>query len=217
MTVLGIFDMTKAFKISEKQRMIITVFSLVSLVVFYSNGNLTEEYCLPFLSWSLSKEISYLRSKEKKHLSQYAFLYGVTFSVCLLTRITNAAPVCVMVALIAVRLMVTGEWKNLGWNILMFLMGFFIITIPFVIYFAMKHGLYEAIYGTLLYNFAYASSGKSSFFATLNVKSGLIAIFNYSILFGMLFIGIFILFKNKVLGVAYILVAVSCLFVCLSG
>ena len=40
-------------------------------------------------------------------------------------------------------------------------MGSGIVIIPFVIYFALKRGLYECIYGTLLYNFEYAEGRKS--------------------------------------------------------
>lgn len=217
-TVLGIYDMTKAFELSEKARVAITLFSLVALSIFYSNGNLTEEYCLPFLSWSLSKEVAYLRGRIKIHKPQYALLYGMTFSVCLLTRITNAVPICFLVLVIAIWLIINKEWKNLSQNIFMFLLGCVVMTMPFILYFILHECLEEAIYGTLLYNFEYLASEKSVFFDQLTLKTSLVAIVNYSIVLGVLLVGGWKLLKNRLLGIAYLVVGGASLYLdCLSG
>lgn len=127
-------------------------------------GDGTEEFVLPLLCasfylmhcWSLKAT----NGKEKRHAPRAAFLYGLTFSFCFLTRLTNAVGVCAGVLVITVFLIANKEFLNLAHNAAAFLLGVATLLLPFVIYFQSKGILYDAFYGTFLYNLDYA--GKSN-------------------------------------------------------
>ena len=160
-TMLGILDMLDLFELSDLKKAIVLFLTFSALTQFYEGGNLTEEYCLPFLCWSFSKELHFLSNDEDNHRPEYAALYGITFGVCLLTRLTNAATICPGIVMIGFALISRRKWRDLLSNALMFIVGIFVISIPFVVYFANKGALEEAIYGTIGYNLAYAANSKS--------------------------------------------------------
>ena len=47
----------------KKKSVILTIISLLILNMYFGIGNLTEEYCLPFLLWSFYFAIKYLRNQ----------------------------------------------------------------------------------------------------------------------------------------------------------
>lgn len=72
-----------------------TVFlAMFFLFLNYGEGNLTEEYCLPFICASVYYIYIYFNEEHHQHSPKAAFLYGVTFCVCFYARVTN----CVLVA-----------------------------------------------------------------------------------------------------------------------
>lgn len=157
-SMCGIYKILKLFY-EKKRSVILTIFCLLVFNVYFSEGNLTEEYCLPFLIWSFYFSIKYLRNKkseEQEHKSMYAFLYGITFMICALTRLTNALPLCTMIIILFVVMVRKKQWKAIIKNILFFIMGSLIILIPFIIYYIQVDAIYEMIYATFLYNIKYA-------------------------------------------------------------
>lgn len=146
-------------QLTEKYSLFLTIICIGVLSFFYEGGNLSEEYCLPFLIWSLYFVILYLQDdKNYEHKPCYAFLYGITFMVGVLTRITNAMPICCGILIIFIRLIINKKWKNVLYNALMFFLGNVILLLPFIIYFLYKNALYEMVYGTIIYNFKYAAN-----------------------------------------------------------
>lgn len=134
----------------------LTVFHLSQLV---AGGNTIEQYILPLLMlaymyiWDWSVRAN---SRDKvAHSPTFAFLYGVIFSVSMLTRLTNAIGVCVAFGLILCYLIKMKEWKNVGCNIIAFFLSFIIVTTPFLAYFYIHEGLYEWFYATILFNIDY--------------------------------------------------------------
>lgn len=141
---------------------------LLPVVSFAANtwgGNCVEEYALPLMALSYMFIYKWLLDVENEkattHPWIYAFVYGLTFSFCLLTRLTNALGLCAAVAIISIWLMVKGSWKNLGANILAFLAGVAFLIVPFMAYFASKGALYDMWYGTILYNLDYAAASNN--------------------------------------------------------
>ena len=47
------------------------------------------------------------------------------------------------------------KWLNLFHNAISFIIGFLVLSVPFVVYFWAKGALYEMWYGTILYNIDY--------------------------------------------------------------
>lgn len=136
--------------------------ALVYLARTFDEGNMTEEYSLPFLAVSLWLAVRYCKKCEqaKKPLPHpwgYAVVYGLSFGAILMLRVTSAVSLCCFVLVICIRLIAARRWKNLGANALGFLGGFAAATGPFAVYFAAKGALADALYGTLWYNVFYAT------------------------------------------------------------
>ena len=133
---------------------------LLSLFSLYDQGNLVEEYCLPFLAISFYLQYKwlnlYIENRQIVHQPIYAAFYGATFAVCLLTRLTNALGLCGGVAFITIFLLLHRQYKNLGNNILAFVFGSSLIVIPFVVYFYLHDALRDMWNGTFLFPLKYS-------------------------------------------------------------
>lgn len=232
--MLGILDMFSLFELSDLKRVIVVFLTFSALTLFYEGGNLTEEYCLPFLCWSFSKELHFLNGDGDKHRPEFAALYGITFGVCLLTRVTNAATICSGIAMIGFILIWRREWRNLMNNAVMFIVGVSLVLIPFVVYFANRGALEQAIYGTIGYNLAYAVNSKSQAESTLlriltseglNWKGRLVECIAYSCRWMSYLLGCAISIKllldknkkSKLRGIFYLLSILAIAAVCLTG
>lgn len=160
-TILGILNINLLYY-SLKQAVIMTFFSLLPLSYIYEGGNLTEEYLLPFLSFSFYYILQWVtefeRSKKTTHFPFYAFLYGIVLGLSLMSRLTNALSLCAAVAIIAFTLLYNKEYKNLILNASAFLIGFGLSVIPFLFYFHYHHALAEMWKATFLYPIEYASN-----------------------------------------------------------
>ena len=134
--------------------------SLLGLSYIYEGGNLTEEYLLPFQTLSFLFIIKWIDHCERdihtKHISWHAGVYGMTLAVSLFSRLTNALPLCATVAVIAVTLLLNHAYRNLVSNILGFTLGFFVIALPFILYFHNKNALSEMWNATFVHAFKYA-------------------------------------------------------------
>ncbi len=163
--LIFLFKIAKLEVKSNWKCLFFTVITLLFLGLIYSGGNMTEEYCLPFITASLYFTLVYLKKyvddKVTKHSIKYAFVYGISFAVCFLTRVTNAVGICVGILLILIILIKEKEGKNIFENALGFLIGFLAIFVPFAVYFAKKNAFYEMLEGTILFNLKYATNSAS--------------------------------------------------------
>ena len=159
-SLIAVYCICKLY-FSTKKSVIISVISLFILNVYYEGGNLTEEYCLPFLMWSAYFFVRYVNRQDKSvvtHNKWFAFFYGITFAVCALTRITNAMPLCAMVFVIAVYMLFQKQYMEILKNALALILGIIVMVLPFALYFIKNGALDEVIYATFTYNFRYAES-----------------------------------------------------------
>lgn len=171
-------------------------------------GGCVEEYMLPWLAGSYYAIWKWVNSIENKgihyHPSRYAFLYGVTFAFALLTRLTNALGICAAIAIIIGYLVCKKKWLNLFHNAISFIIGFLVLSVPFVVYFWAKGALYEMWYGTILYNIDYLTESDRG------LKSIIDLLIIYRDTWLLLFLSIALLCINKTKK----LVALT--FVCIS-
>ncbi len=147
--------MTLQYLSSQSATYCVVVIILLFLCSSYNGGNLTEEYCLPFISISIYFQIGFLNKKVKQHNPFYSAIYGISFAICLCTRATNAIMICSGVLIIYILLLKSKLFKNLVINILFFVAGALAICLPFVLYYHLHDGLYEAFYCTILANIEY--------------------------------------------------------------
>ncbi|WP_155831416.1 glycosyltransferase family 39 protein [Butyrivibrio sp. LC3010] len=159
-SILAIFKiLSRSFK-----EVFAAILSICVIIVFacnYEFGNLCEEYANPFLIICLYFVSEWLDKKTKKkpdHNPMWALFYGITFGFCFMSRLTNSIAVCMAVFFIIIYLVKNGAWVSLIKNAIAFICGTALVTIPFVLYFAIKGCSYEFWYGTLLYNISYASN-----------------------------------------------------------
>lgn len=175
-TFMFLYKISRLFT-NEKKSMLVVLASYLILTITYGGGNFTEEYSLLFIVSSLFFGLKYLNGydeKEKstwKHPAKYAFVYGMSFMAILLMRVTSAIAICCLVFTILCILLWKKEIKNLVKNIVVFLGGAFLFLLPFAVYFYKQDSLYDMLFGTIIYNFLYASN------ATLSITKGLLLCF----------------------------------------
>ncbi|MBM6699633.1 hypothetical protein H7U32_04750 [Bifidobacterium pullorum subsp. saeculare] len=136
---------------------------LWALFLSGTTWNMTENYCLPFLAasiWLIIRTINRTQAGQPIRIPLWeAIIHGLAFSVCFLTRVTNAIPTCIGVLILAILLIMRKQWKTLGVCIAGFLTGFLILAAPFAIYFAANNAFQDFLYGTILYNISYGAGG----------------------------------------------------------
>ena len=134
--------------------------------------DLIEPLCLPFLAVSLLIAVRWFKQCDNNHGSVvpwwHPFVYGLSFSVCLLSRLTNALSVCVGVLVIAIMLLRWNQWTALLKCVLSFIVGVALPLIPFCVYFAAHHAFYDFVYGTVLFNISYAGNSESLLSSQIN-------------------------------------------------
>ena len=154
----------KFSRLATKQRNILwgSVLSIIALIFYanvYCSGNSVQEYCVPFIVASVYYIVEFLAGgKNKKHPLKYAFLYGITIGICLMSQATNAILVVAGVLAIAVSLLAQKEYKNFWQNVGLGLVGIVTVVTPFVVYFAACGAFGELIYATITYNIEYAGN-----------------------------------------------------------
>lgn len=138
-------------------------FMLLTLIYYaahYQEGNHPTEYSVLFLSAAAYCFLRALKDSEGKkffHPPLYGFIYGFGFGACALIRLSDAAQICCQTFLAAIFLLQAQDFRNLRQNVLSFCAGFATILLPFVIYFAAHGALYDAFYGTILFNLKYTA------------------------------------------------------------
>ena len=140
----------------------VCLFLCTGAVLLYTmeNGNLTEEYSLPFISCCCYFFMKYaLNAKDKpSHPRIWAVVYGVAFAIISLLRLNNGVTVAVGVLVIMIYLLYRKQYINLLWNLAFGLIGILLVYIPTAIYFYLHSSLNEMIYATFIYNFLYAGN-----------------------------------------------------------
>ena len=194
--LLGICKICK-LKYSYIHHQILFCFiSLILLSRIFEGGNLTEEYCLPFLVYSIYLQYFSLEEYEFDGNVCYFLFYGITISVCFLTRLTNAVYICVGVCVLVVKFIIKKEYLFLFKNLIAIFIGFLLVFIPFSIYFYNIGCFYEFFYGTILYNMEY----KKHFVSWLNtadLDDCIDFIFDYFLSYSVFLISALCYFKKK--------------------
>lgn len=154
---LLIWDKMLALYRNERSRLIGIVMALVLLLCFYQDGDLTEEWCLPFASYPI---LVYFRSLKsgKRICSTNMFAIGICFGIIAFIRINNAAPFLGFIAYYWIQLLFNKSFKEFFKSLSMFLLGLFIIAAACILYFYLKagwQGVNEMFYATYLSNFEY--------------------------------------------------------------
>lgn len=198
---------------NKKKGLFLVILSLSYLVVTYFFGNMTEEFCLPFIIASMYYNLKYIKGyvedKTTNHNLKYSLLYGISFAVCFLTRVTNAVSICAGIIAILYILIKEKKYKEIIKNGLCFIGGFLLLVVPFAIYFALNNSFNEFLNGTIFFNIEYAAKNTS----WRSDKNLIVQIIKYLVYFfptyTMIILGaIKIKKKQKEVGIYYIILGI---------
>ncbi len=136
--------------------------TILFLPIFMDEGALTEDFCLPFLMYSMYILVKYMcqveTEKRYTHPPKWAVFYGITCAISLMTRVTNCIAIVCFVACISILLIMKKEYRNLIQNAGSFLLGAAIIVLPFAVYFGVNRAFSDFVWGTIGFNLQYVES-----------------------------------------------------------
>lgn len=210
LTLIGIYKIGTVV-MNKKYAAVCSVLSLAFLSLSYEGGNLTEEYTLPFLAFSIYFQYKFLldRDKEakKEHDWKISILYGIAFMICAFTRLTNALGMCCGILVIFIILIEDKKWKNILQNIAGVLIGMAIVLVPFLVYFFMQNALYDFVMGTFLLNFNMIGTVTNYWWSTSrSIVAWIRIIIAHVCSYGMVLGGIWLMMKKRRNEAAYMIV-----------
>lgn len=142
-TTFFLYKMCKLYKISaQKTVFVFVVFYFIYLTTLWG-GNSVEEYCLPLNLACIYYGIRYLKGIDKS--IDIAFFYGFTFGVCVLSKITVAAPMAAITLVVFCFLIAHKRYKELVRCILEFLAGALVVAVPVFVYYYVNGALDEML------------------------------------------------------------------------
>lgn len=124
---------------------LIAVFVIYYMVygVALWGGNTVEEYCLPLNLACIYFGIQFLYKVRES--TDIAYFFGITFAICLFSKVTVCAPMGAIVFVVFITLIRQKEWNRLLKCILYFCFGTLTVLLPVVIYFAARGALNEML------------------------------------------------------------------------
>ena len=184
---------------------VFTLLSLAGLSYTYEGGNLTEEYILFPLTLSFYYITRWLDKFELEHdvlhSPFHAFVYGTVLGLSLMTRLTNALSLCAAVGVITIILLWHKEYKNLLLNMLLFCIGFTIVTMPFIVYFYCHNVFTDMWNGIFMFALKYAGNSMMNL-SDIGIHYFILSYLN-SIL--LIIVSLLMLYRNNVVTVRAVL------------
>lgn len=173
---------------AAKRRFVIGM-TLLLLAYPLANGNLTEEYSLPFIFLSF-----YLFLKDMRTLGEpqsfHSYVYGICFGILAFIRLNNAVTICAVILFWMIVLIGQKRWKTLLLHLGVGLLGIATVVVPVLLYFFIRGSLYDMIYAVFLFNLRYsAGSGFLHHLTSLNIWAHLVILFAPLVLAMLVFDG----------------------------
>jgi len=144
--------------LSAKDGVIVVIFSLLVFSLTIDQGNLTEEYSLPFLFISLYFTLKYILSKTPAISTLHMFVMGVSAAVLFWLRPTNGGIICACVLFLFIESLRTKDYRGLIKVVFSTLTGFLVVSLIIVAYFIKIDAFDEMIYAAFTFNLKYMSS-----------------------------------------------------------
>ena len=161
-------------KFSKKISLITIICGIPILSSFFEEGNLTEEFSLPFISIGLYIGFKWYNTRQyDKKIYCYAFFLGVLFTIIAFIRLNNAIALTGLVLGLLIVLLNDKKYLEIIKCAEFFLFGLVIVSIIVLVYFIIHNNVYEMLYATFIYNFIYNASD----FIFSNCVAGLFFVF----------------------------------------
>ncbi len=187
---IALMERIAEFFCQGKKKYIAIVAALIWLAYPLGNGNMSEEYSLPFILWSTYLFLKDWKRDQTPKLS-HSYIYGICLGILFFIRANNAVTICAIILGWAYILTKRKEIWQLMKHLLVGIVGIATVTVPICVYFLMKGSLWEMIYATFLFNLQY--SGNTSF---LDEFANPVMLFRMGILFSPLLIAAVVFFRE---------------------
>ncbi len=154
--ILIIQKLSGLFLSDGRKQVLVMALGGVFLSFSLSNGNLTEEYSLPFILLALYFFVKDVLDGGAPRLS-HSFFYGIGISYMFFMRMNNAVSIYGMIVCWVFILIRDKRWDLLVKNILSGLLGIISVALPVILIFVVQGSFDEMWYATLVYNLEYSS------------------------------------------------------------
>ena len=157
----GIYRILKLF-LKESTALVLTPVALAASFTSYSFywGGSAEEVCMPFLIWGLYLSLDYFKNTypQKTMDAKTLFVSGLLAGMVANIKFTVLGFFFAWMMCVAFSFLAKKDLKGAVRACLIFLLGMLVPFIPWIIYFAINHGLYEWYWGYVYINvFVYSN------------------------------------------------------------
>lgn len=144
---------------SKSQSWLFTLLSLIWLICCFDEGNLTEEFLLPWISATIFYTIRWVMHQQSVHYyeSPFFILSGIVLGLAFMTRLTSALITCGISLFFFFHLILSRRWKDVIKSAALFILGISVSVLPFIVYFELKGALGEMWWGTFVVNYQLAT------------------------------------------------------------
>ncbi len=139
--------------IEKWQGVIVLVLTFFASIYMFWGGNTCEEYMLPFNYACIYLTLKYLKEEDYENYSTPAIVFGLSFAVMLLSKVTTCAPMGAAALTVIIMLIVKKQARYIPGILGYFILGFVIIFVPVCFYFIFHHAFEDFIYAAFVFAF----------------------------------------------------------------
>lgn len=147
--------LTAGLYLRKEYAFVVAILTMLVMLLYSHTGGAPEEFILAFVAISLFLFLHHFKGHNVQHRASYMIWHGVLFAATVFTKINLAVFWVFPVAAIFLMLLLNKEYKNLFVNLLSFLVGVFIITLPLLSYFYVNNALSDAYETYIVLNSKY--------------------------------------------------------------
>ena len=189
---LSLYVIYRIFRVNYGCRVscIGTVASLLWLTNAITNNNPAEWLLIP-LCLSFYLLYKWLKDYPQKKLSwKYSIIWGSTIGCGFLLRFSDCSLLFVSLCVVALFMSYDGIWKEVFRHVVICLVGFGLIILPFLVYYYSKHGLEEIWYASFAHNLEYVVHSRAHFYSLYALGS---FVLSYALFIGVILTGLLIM------------------------
>lgn len=150
---LLLYKISQLFSKNKIVNILAVFLSTVPLFTFFSEGNFTEEYALPFMLYALYTFLKFIKNNDIKR--REIIFNGICFAMVLLMKV-NLVMLWVVNVLIVIYIYIKNKkYKEFIRTILLFLLGVLIVFLPVILYFLINNAISDLFYCVFTFNCKY--------------------------------------------------------------
>lgn len=153
-TALALIYKIARLKCKKALSLFITFVSSLTFIYYFDTGNYTEEFAIPFILLGIYIFVDYLLNNK---INKFRLIVnGASLGAVLMLRPNMIALWIVFCVAVVVKCIKEKSFKELLKYVLYFLIGAFIVILPFIIWLGINGALKDFAYDYLVFNFIYS-------------------------------------------------------------